>query len=203
MSRIKAASDAALEHWVSISRPVDLRGHCEVSDQGRVRSVARRVPHGSKGVTRAVPARLLKTPQSVTGHSFVNLGLRGVSYVLHVRLLVALQFLPAHQIPTDEAPNLYNRNGDLLDNRASNLCWIRHRDLALHLREIGKFDRKLTMKKAAAMRGLIAGGRKQVDVARRYGVGQSQTSRVAHGFCWADEKHSEPHRKSAGKSAGT
>jgi hypothetical protein len=62
------------ENWKSVSTSA---GH-EISDHGRVKSLARRVPYGAKGATRGVPARILSpfwvsTDRGRQGHLAVEL----------------------------------------------------------------------------------------------------------------------------------
>lgn len=105
-----------LEIWKAIP---GFEGSYEVSDQGRVRSLARRIPTVCKGraTTRLVPARILKPGRKPSGHVSVALTRKGGSHDLHVLVLTA--FAGSKPIGMEACHN----DGDPSNNVLSNLRW--------------------------------------------------------------------------------
>lgn len=117
-----------LEQW----RPIaGLEGRYEVSDFGRVRSLARLETHLRQGVpiTRWHKGQTLKAAATKNGYLVVNLGFGGRRKVHSVHCLVAYAFLPP-------CPGIHGRSGwhidhineNKRDNRATNLRWLTHKD---------------------------------------------------------------------------
>lgn len=105
-----------MEQWRDIP---GYEGRYQVSDQGRVRSLARVVKllnrWGAPG-SRRVPGRVLQSG-SCKGYRIVNLSVEGNARTQQVHRLVALAFLPGH----GEVVNHINSLKD--DNRLANLEW--------------------------------------------------------------------------------
>lgn len=74
-----------IERWLPV---VGYEGLYEVSDQGRVRSLDRLVPHGRGGTMRRRKGQVLKPGLSSAGYETVTLGKRG-SHGIHVLMLTA------------------------------------------------------------------------------------------------------------------
>jgi hypothetical protein len=96
---------------------VGREGEYEVSDQGRVRSLERRVRLVTKQAgetTRRVPSRLLRPGPSRSGHLSVAIG-KGNSRLVHQLVLEA--FIG----PRPNECEVLHKNGDPADNRLDNL----------------------------------------------------------------------------------
>lgn len=103
------------ERW----RPIPgWEGYYEVSDQGRVRSVDRCLPHAHVG-RQSVRGRVLKPAVRDTGHLVVTLRLPGHKRLCRVHRLVLTAFRGTCPIGMEGCHN----NGDPADNRLSNLRW--------------------------------------------------------------------------------
>lgn len=99
-------------------RPVAEVPGYEVSDRGRVRSVARTVAR-SNGIPQRVAARVLAPHTSTTGYRAVRLCRDGRPIPRKVHALVAAAFIG----PRPEGLEVRHLNGDRLDNRAENLAY--------------------------------------------------------------------------------
>jgi len=100
----------------------------EVSDQGRVRSVERKVRTGI-GHARPVPARVRKPIRNSYGDVSVMLSDGERRSMVLVRRLVALAFLPAPANP--EQVEVTNIDRDGANNRVGNLQWASHSETRL------------------------------------------------------------------------
>lgn len=105
------------ELWLPV---VGYEGFYEVSDQGRVRSVERRVLHRNEKTLRTYPSRML-VPRA-TRYLDVTLCRGGTQRTLKVHHLVGEAFLG----PRPDGLELCHNNGDALDNRAANLRYDTH-----------------------------------------------------------------------------
>jgi hypothetical protein len=94
----------------------------EVSNQGRVKSLAKVVPNGAGG--KPMQERILKTWKT-NGYLYVGLG-RNFKTTVH--RLVAAAFLE----PDDSRPHVNHKNGFRADNRAENLEWVTSSENHLH-----------------------------------------------------------------------
>lgn len=104
------------ERWLPVA---DAPGY-EVSDAGRVRSVARTSPY--RDVVRGVPARILKPWRHRKGHLYVDLRIDGATRRRAVHALVLATF----DRPRPEGLEARHLNGRADDNRRDNLAWGTH-----------------------------------------------------------------------------
>jgi hypothetical protein len=95
----------------------DYRGYYEVSDRGRVRSVARIVKRGSG--TQRVRERILRPGYTKAGYPIVALFRNGEQHMAYVHHLVLEAFVGPRP-PGDEGRH---KNGIPRDCRLSNLIW--------------------------------------------------------------------------------
>jgi hypothetical protein len=95
------------EQWRAIS---GTDGRYEVSDQGRVRSIARPRARG----------RILKPTSDPRGYQRITIHSTGSKRQVSVHRLVCLAFLGD---PPDDASEVRHLNGDPRDNRLTNLAW--------------------------------------------------------------------------------
>ncbi|MEU2013072.1 NUMOD4 motif-containing HNH endonuclease [Nocardia sp. NPDC019302] len=103
------------ERW----RPVvGWEGLYEVSDQGAVRSLERRVVF-SDGRARIQPGRLLGQHRTQSGHLTVRLSLNKSSELRKVHRLVLLAFVG----PPPPGTECCHNDGDATNNRVENLRW--------------------------------------------------------------------------------
>lgn len=160
-------------------------GSYEVSDQGRVRSLARSVMcSGSIKGTYASrkPGRLLRPGRMAAGHLSVSLG-KGNSRCVHK--LVLLAFVGPCP-PRKEARHI---NGDETDNRLQNLVWDtrgnNNRDKKWHK---GCAQYKLSPADITEIkRGLEAGGRYLVrNLAAAFNVSESTIYCIKRGRIHVD-----------------
>lgn len=104
------------ERWVAVS---EYEGLYEVSDKGRVRSLARVVADNNGKRTRKLSGMVLATKTKKSGHLSVTLSKAGVLRSKHVHRLVAEAFVPGRSGSLE----VCHINGLPSCNEASNLRW--------------------------------------------------------------------------------
>lgn len=111
------------EHLAGVEwRPVEgYEGYYEVSNCGKVRSIPRRVRvNNQNGIfTKSYPSKILKSYITTRGYELVKLCKKGVVKSYSVHRLVAKAFCSN----THEKPEVNHKDGDKLNNHASNLEW--------------------------------------------------------------------------------
>lgn len=106
-----------MEIWKSV---LDYEGFYEVSDLGRVRSVARSVSRGlgRSGVQRRISV-LLTPSVSAKGYLRLQLCKNGICKKYHVHVLVLEAFVSPRPLDLEGC----HRNGNQLNNEVGNLKW--------------------------------------------------------------------------------
>lgn len=169
---------------------VGFEGFYEVSNMGRVRSVARRVLHKRAGSTRISPSRILRPALRAYGYLGLQLSVRGKQSSHYVHALVLRAFVG----PRPDGTEACHCNGVATDNRACNLRWdtksennkdrFRHGYVAPVRRGEDAANAKLSNTKAQKIREMLASGMTQKQVAAVFGIGQSTVSRVKLRKVW-------------------
>jgi hypothetical protein len=159
------------EEW----RPVvGYEGWYEVSNLGRVRRIAR--DPGARTGHVLVP-RIRRD-----GYPFVTLytGTHASGRMFVVHRLVGAAFLP----PRVDAPEINHKDGTRLNARADNLEWVTRGENNLHAYRTGLrssvWPRSIT-EIAVIMIRQLRGTEPQSVTARRFGINQSQVSRIQSG----------------------
>ena len=104
------------EVWLPV---VGYEGLYEVSDWGRVKSLARTCPKSSGGTIRKVPEKLLALQLNTHGYWQVRLSKGGVGTRFRIHVLVAAAFLG----PKPEGLVICHGPGGRQDNRSGNLSY--------------------------------------------------------------------------------
>ncbi|RKJ52866.1 hypothetical protein D7X33_31535, partial [Butyricicoccus sp. 1XD8-22] len=118
-----------MEVWKTIK---GYEGYYEVSNLGRVRSLARIVVDKS-GRKHNVKSKILKSRKGGPGYLTVNLNKDGKGKTFNVHRLVAEQFIP----------NVYNKrvvnhiDGNKTHNHVNNLEWVTHSENHQHALSTG------------------------------------------------------------------
>ena len=154
-------------------------GYYQVSDDGHVRSLPRRVK-ASKG-TALKQGKDLACVLSNAGYPVVVLAKEGICTKIEVHRLMALAFFGE--------PNgclVHHKNGIRHDNRLDNLEYKQTQEhSSYHSKGTSNPRAKLTEDDVRDVRRQLAQGERQIDIAARFGVTQAQVSAIKFGKTWA------------------
>lgn len=172
-----------IENWLPV---VGYEGCYEVSDQGRVRSLARyvRVKNG----VRRVNSRILKSQYDGGGYPMVGLwkDYKGKSSNIHV--LIATAFLGDPPIGYEVA----HLDGDKTNSKLTNLVYTTCKQNHEHKKLHGTYTygethsrAKLTETNVKDIDILLGLGASQGQLAKKFGVSQSAISLIKRRINWA------------------
>lgn len=180
-------ADLPGERWVPLA---GYEGIYEVSDLGRVRALAKRVPI-QYGAWRDVPATILKTRKPDGWYPAVSLWRDGVCQRSLVHRLVAITF---HGDPPFPEAQVRHLDGSRDNNRADNLAWGTGKDNAADRDAHGRQPKgtrspvaHLDGRKLAEVRAALASGLDQSKTARLLGVTRAVVHNVARGKTYREE----------------
>jgi hypothetical protein len=182
---------SAFERWLPVA---GYDGFYEVSDQGRVRSLSRKVQNAGK--VDYISGRILSPNFTGKGYLFVNLCRNGDRTMAYVHRLVATAFLPP-----SEAPHVNHIDSVKTNNAASNLEWVTPKQNTHHAIAAGKFAiahmngrtlainnparaKKLSAAEVASIRSACAAGEPQASIGARFGITQATVSKIKRGAVW-------------------
>lgn len=176
------------EQWRDVR---EWAGYYQVSDMGRVKSLARTVACGSNGRgRRVIPETILKPYAMASGHLTVALGnlhdrkgRSGVgTHLVHRLVMEAFVGNPP------EGQEVRHINGDPADNRLDNLCYGSRTENILDVYRQGKRWRKLDIKDVQGIRKRLRDGEQGSRIAKEYGISQSTVSKIKLGqtYWWLE-----------------
>lgn len=161
-------------------------GFYQVSDTGKIKSIPR-----TDRVGRSSPGRMMALAVNKRwGRLQVSLWKNGRGRTWKVHTLVALAFLG----PQPKDMDVNHRDGNKLNNCASNLEYVTRKENIHHACAMGLIDKrgekhhgaKLAEEDVIAIRAAHADGAKGVELAAQYGVAKSQISRIVNGTRWGN-----------------
>lgn len=165
------------EIWKDIK---DYEGLYQVSNQGRVKSLARVVKHKYSGIL-TIKERILAGGGFKDDYITVMLAKNGKNKTYTIHRLVGLHFI----LNPLGLPEVNHLNGDKTNNNDWNLEWSTHRDNNLHAfatglnktKGSGNAMAKLNDKQVGEIRALI-GKIKGIEIAKIYDVTRSTISLI-------------------------
>lgn len=170
------------EHWKPV---LGYESFYEVSDQGRVRSLDREVPHRKSGFLRLRGRVLVENGSHAGGYRQVMLSNGGKLVARKIHRLVLESFVG----PKPEGAEARHVDGNPANNRLTNLCWGTHaeneKDKRLHGTDPAgerHGGAKLTAQDVLAIR---SDTRRQSVIAAEYGICQSRVSAIKRRRNWA------------------
>ena len=179
LSLIPAAD--APEEW----RALDAYPGHSVSSHGRVR---RDIPRYGGGGASRPPLECLATRALPQGHVQVTISISNKPITLLVHRLVALAFLPPAKEGQDR---VLHADDDPSNNRPSNLRWGTAADNSADMVKRGRQARGVRVPSAKIDPDLVrqirrasAAGQRQRDIAKSFGVAQSNVSLICSGRTW-------------------
>lgn len=174
-----------MEIWKDVE---GYEGLYQVSNLGRVKSVARFVDH-PKGGKRIVQERIMAVKINKRGYLYSSLSKNGV-VVNHLNhRVVGIAFIPNN----DNKPEVNHKDGVKTNNFKDNLEWSTRSENEIHARKTGlkvsiKGERchlsKLTELDAITIKYKSAGV-KHTDIALLYGISKHQVAKIKQGKSWS------------------
>lgn len=166
-------------------------GIYEVSNDGRVKSLARLKECGHPGAKQMTKERLLKIKADRMGYPRVKLSKNGVAKLIPLHRVVALSFV---ENPHNK-PEVNHIDGDKTNNLPDNLEWATRSENLKHA-----FDKKLKCaikgeennksklkaEQVLKIRLLRNEGVKLVDIADKFGVTAANVSEIVNFKTWKD-----------------
>lgn len=123
------------EEW----RPVKgFQGYYEVSNQGRIRSLDRVVPHARFGTVRRKGGLLTACKKNKRGHLGTTLCINGTEHQVWVHVLVLEAFVG----PCPPRMECRHLNGNPADNRLENLRWGTRKENSADRKAHGRLTKK-------------------------------------------------------------
>lgn len=165
-----------MENWKDIQ---GYEGHFQISDQGRIKSLKRQVPHKKRG-TLLVDEKILKPSIKAEGYEIIHLKVKGISKGHNVHRLVAEAFIPR----VLEKPHVNHMDGDKTNNKASNLEWVSCNENMEHALNNNLLTTKLTHSDIPIIRELLDKGLTCTEISRSYGVSRMTISYIKRNICW-------------------
>lgn len=174
-----------MEKWKAV---VGYEQVYEVSDEGRVKSLARTVEHGC-GQKRLKERILSPGRMDKAGHQNVRLCQDGLGKSRTIHQLVLEAFVS--QKP--QGMECRHLNGKAWDNRLCNLVWGTHKenmkDIVRHGTETGAKGvlngrNKYTEEQVREARKMLSNGISQVEIANRMNVSKIFVWKISNGRSW-------------------
>lgn len=163
-------------------------GKYQVSNLGQVKSLPRvttRIERSGKMAFQRIRERILKASVNKRGYWYVVLRANGESVTREVHTLVALAFLGPYPGPGTQVRHL---DGDRLNCKAENLCYGTRSENQLDLYRYRGQHHRLSEADARAIRSRLETGETGRDLAKEFGVCESNISAIKHGrtFAWLE-----------------
>lgn len=155
-------------------------GLYQITPEGEVYSVTRKVNSPISGGERTVPAQFMQT-QLVKGYPAFRASRGHKKRTVYVHRVLAQLFVPN----PDGKPHVNHKNGDKADYRVENLEWCTHKENMEHAHRTGLAKHpkngpgeqspsaKLTNESVRAIRRLLAEGQRKRDICKKFGVSSS------------------------------
>ena len=169
------------EAWVNV---VGWEGMYHVSNTGRVKSVERTVDHSPNPIT--VKERIMKTAAGPHGYPAVNLSRDGKRHLFCVHRLVLEAFVGPR-------PHNYvacHYDGNKLNNNLSNLRWDTRKANRRDMIGQGNYGMKLKEEDVVKIITAYSSGETQSSIAKRFGIHQTNVSKIVIGRIWSHVSHS-------------
>lgn len=174
------------ETWKAVA---GYEGLYEVSDFGRVRSLARVVMRGGSPLRK--PAAIKKCAMDGSGYLQARMTKGDEKKLYRVNRLVAFAFVDN----PDGLPEVNHRDLNKLNNAAHNLQWSTRAENMAHAGRRGRMCGymnpnkrvKLTPEKVAQIRELSAAGLTNSEIAKQFGVSNGAIWGVVSGVNWNPE----------------
>ncbi len=172
------AEEPVGERWIAVE---GYEGLYEVSDLGRIRSVARLISYKGTDLTALRRGTLMRGAPDRKGYEHLVLCKKGKQRTVFRSRIVAKAFVPNPQGFKD----VHHKDFDKTNNAANNLEWVTHRmniDASL---KAGNYAKKLTSKLVSEIRTRAANGESQASIARSLGVRYGTVHLVVNRRAWS------------------
>lgn len=159
-----------MENWKDI---VGYEGCYQVSDLGRIKSLARSIDHPCGVKNKA--ERILIPIVNTGGYSCVILSKDAIRAQMRIHRIVAIHFIPN----PDNKPVVNHKDGNKSNNKVENLEWATDSENTIHSYEYGLQQRVFTKDEVLLIRSKKKQGVKIVDIAAEINAEYSLVRQVA------------------------
>lgn len=157
------------ERWLPV---LDFEDHYEVSDQGRIRSLTRKIEHSRSGQV-TMHGRLLALNLDTHGYPRLMLRVNGKGYSRAVHRMVLSAFMPRADW---ESMHVNHKDGVTSNNRLENLEWCTQSENRTHSYRVLKRRNPMTGKNGAKHHNARAVvGQSLIDGERRVYLSMAET----------------------------
>lgn len=174
-------------------------GLYEISDKGRVKSLAKEVRHPSGALIRMQPERIMKIMKNAKGYEFADLYKDGKRFHGTVHRMVLSAFCPVENM---DSLTVNHKDFDKSNNTLENLEWTTNYENIQHSVDAGKHHAKTNKNKSpffstkknhklkpedvVEIRNLLDRGTKLKEISDRYSVSESLISNIKNNKMWVN-----------------
>lgn len=169
-----------MEIWKSF-----IEGHYEASNLGRVRSIDKIVLfNGTPSIRKGT---ILKPTKNSKGYLTVVICVDGTRRTMYLHQIIAQVFIDN----PESKPTVNHKDGDIFNNKVSNLEWMTFEENYNHAKEngfISKGNKKLTEEEVSKIKLLIYKGYSNPELSKLFNIDKATIRNIRIGKSWTQVK---------------
>jgi len=165
-----------MEIWKDIP---GFEGSYQVSNHGRVKSLARKIMYKDGRIWNKKDNIILKQSINNKGYLFVNLSKKAIFHVLRVHKLVLNAFVPN----PENKPQCNHKDGIKINNYATNLEWVTNSENQIHAVRLGIRGTKLCVRDVVEIKK-SKNNITKLELSQKYKVSISLIEKIYRNEIW-------------------